>query len=67
MYIVFSKNSYIRSKNQKPRPKGTGYVVLVRYMSQGKYPNKRLKERGMYPLHTINIIEKTLDRKDLLL
>jgi hypothetical protein len=26
------------TKNQQPRPKGTRYVVLVRYLSQGTYP-----------------------------
>jgi hypothetical protein len=24
--------------NQQPRPEGSGYVVLVRYLSQGTYP-----------------------------
>jgi hypothetical protein len=45
-------------KNQQPRPKGTGYVVLIRYLHSGFYtffnrPRRaRPKGRGIKPLST---------------
>jgi len=44
-----------------PHPKGTGYVVLVRYLSRGLIPLNRPEGRELNPSHTIRQIVQALN------
>jgi hypothetical protein len=42
----------IKFVNQQSRPKGTGYVVLIRYLYSGFNLFNRSEGRGIKPLNT---------------